>query len=227
MQVLIANPLSEYAPLIGTALSDLNVDTRITPTQRLAPSRQVLALLLPLCFLLTTECTIPNFADDTRLIAVQTEEPCDRTNASSRLGQLGIAQIFELPNDLDGLIGDLRRHIALTRSQRHEASANGVSPDMPYLDSVRLRILGPAKNVRIAPKVFDLLSYLMRQPGQRFTREQIYRAIYPNSDDELQLRTIDKLISRARKSLRDSGLPFQILSVYRRGYILVTDEHEN
>ena len=60
------------------------------------------------------------------------------------------------------------------------------------------------KEQDLTPAEFDLLAILIGSPGQLFTREQLV-SLSPNSDAESGPRSVDILVSRLRKKLRDES----------------------
>jgi len=87
------------------------------------------------------------------------------------------------------------------------------------LDERRVERAGQV--IQLRPKEFDLLVYLMRQPGYVFTRNQLIESIwgYPFGDDT---RTIDVHIHWLREKIEeDPGKPSRLVTVRGVGYRFV------
>jgi adenylate cyclase len=48
------------------------------------------------------------------------------------------------------------------------------------LDLVRLSLFGPAGEIRLRPKSFEVLRYLAERAGQAVTKDELIAAIWPN-----------------------------------------------
>src|SRR5215475_6205533 len=71
--------------------------------------------------------------------------------------------------------------------------------------------------VRIEPRVFDLLVYLVQHPGRTVTKEELLEQLWPNqfvTDDSLTTA-----VAQVRRALHDTGQAQRyIQTVRRRGY---------
>jgi DNA-binding winged helix-turn-helix (wHTH) protein len=71
--------------------------------------------------------------------------------------------------------------------------------------------------VRLEPRVFDLLVYLVQHPGRTVTKEELLEQLWPNqcvTDDSLTTA-----VARVRRALHDTGQAQRyIQTVRRRGY---------
>src|SRR5215475_10371726 len=71
--------------------------------------------------------------------------------------------------------------------------------------------------VRLEPRVFDLLVYLVQHPGRTVTKEELLEQLWPNqfvTDDSLTTA-----VAQVRRALHDTGQAQRyIQTVRRRGY---------
>src|SRR5262245_28802473 len=90
-------------------------------------------------------------------------------------------------------------------------------------DGYELRRTG--KPLRIEPKAFDLLAYLVRQRGRAVAKDELFKQLWPN-----QFVTDDALIyciMTARRALGDSGRVQRLIkTVHGRGYRFVAPVKE-
>lgn len=83
------------------------------------------------------------------------------------------------------------------------------------------RVLKEGAELLLTPKEFDILLLLMQKPGQVFTKEQIYQAVWGDSyymDESNIMAFIHKL---RRKIEPNSDAPVHLLTVWGVGYRLV------
>jgi DNA-binding winged helix-turn-helix (wHTH) protein len=74
------------------------------------------------------------------------------------------------------------------------------------------------EQVRLAPSMFRLLEFLMRNPGTVFSRRELQKSLWPDNP-QVSLRTIDVNILRLRRKIEDSpGIPTFIRSTPGFGY---------
>jgi len=79
------------------------------------------------------------------------------------------------------------------------------------------------RDIELTTAEFDLLSYLVRNPGEVLSRDRIYNAVRGIDYDGLD-RSIDIRIARLRKKLGDDGKqPRYIKSIRGEGYLMVRD----
>jgi class 3 adenylate cyclase/DNA-binding winged helix-turn-helix (wHTH) protein/predicted ATPase len=85
------------------------------------------------------------------------------------------------------------------------------------LDLERYELRQAGVLVRLEPRVFDLLIYLVEHPGRTVTKEELLEQLWPNqfvADDSLT-----NCVAQARKALGDTGQTQRyIQTVRRRGY---------
>jgi two-component system response regulator RegX3 len=75
------------------------------------------------------------------------------------------------------------------------------------------------RGVPLAPREFDLLSYLLDHPGQALTRDALLRAVWPASSRG-DARTLRVHVNAIRAKLDRFGLGVLITTLHRVGYRL-------
>jgi DNA-binding response OmpR family regulator len=81
------------------------------------------------------------------------------------------------------------------------------------------RLLRDGKAVRIKPKAFELLTFLLRHPGQAFTRDQLLEHVW-GYDYAGETRTVDVHVHWLRSTLEDdAAAPRFIHTVRGVGYV--------
>jgi len=82
------------------------------------------------------------------------------------------------------------------------------------------RILREGVDVPVKPKVFELFAFLLRHPGQVFTREQLLERVW-GYDYAGETRTVDVHVHWARSAIEaDPANPVLIQTVRGVGYVL-------
>src|SRR5438132_8112122 len=85
------------------------------------------------------------------------------------------------------------------------------------LDSVCYELRQHGRLVRLEPRVFDLLAYLVQSPDRTVPKEELVEQLWPQqfvADDSLTT-----CVAQARKALGDTGQTQRyIQTVRRRGY---------
>jgi DNA-binding winged helix-turn-helix (wHTH) protein len=89
------------------------------------------------------------------------------------------------------------------------------------LDAERYELRRDGRLVRLGPRVFNLLAYLVRQPGRVVTNEELKAQLWPNSA-VVSDASLANAVAQARKVLGDTGqVQRYIQTVHRRGYRFV------
>lgn len=126
----------------------------------------------------------------------------------------------ELKNGIEALLDSTYSSLIL------EADSEGVSmPDRSVIQCASLVIHSKARKVErngveipLTPKEFDILLFLARNPGEVFTKEQIYQAVWDGEylmDDSNIMAFIRKL----RKKIEPNpDAPEYILTIWGIGY---------
>lgn len=82
------------------------------------------------------------------------------------------------------------------------------------------RLLQDGREVPVKPKVFELLSFLLRHPGQVMTRDQLLEHVW-GYDYPGETRTVDVHVHWLRSAIEpDPGTPTIIQTVRGVGYVL-------
>jgi DNA-binding winged helix-turn-helix (wHTH) protein len=84
------------------------------------------------------------------------------------------------------------------------------------LDEARRSLTAHGQEVRLQPRVFDLLCYLVRHRGRVVPKNELLDALWPDTvvvDNALQ-----RVVSLARGALADAGLPDAVRTYPRHGY---------
>ena len=93
------------------------------------------------------------------------------------------------------------------------------------LDEAQLRLLYQDQPVPLTPKIVDLLLFLVKNRGQLITKDELMKAIWPDSFVEENNITVS--MSTLRKTLSDTGCNRQFIeTVPRRGYRFVAEVTE-
>ena len=90
------------------------------------------------------------------------------------------------------------------------------------IDPVAYRLTKGSTSLELAPKAFDLLLLLARQPGRLVTKDDILAALWP--DVAVTDNALTQVVSDVRQTLGDSpAQPKFIETVPRRGYRFVAE----
>jgi two-component system response regulator RegX3 len=98
-------------------------------------------------------------------------------------------------------------------------------PPLVDLGTVRVdlaghRLLQDGREVPVKPKVFELLSFLLRHPGQVMTRDQLLEHVW-GYDYPGETRTVDVHVHWLRSAIEpDPGTPTIVQTVRGVGYVL-------
>ena len=98
-------------------------------------------------------------------------------------------------------------------------------PPMVELGTVRVdvaghRLLQDGRGVPVKPKVFELLAFLLRHPGQVMTRDQLLEHVW-GYDYPGETRTVDVHVHWLRSAIEpDPGNPSIVQTVRGVGYVL-------
>src|SRR5215212_32830 len=135
--------------------------------------------------------------------------------------ELGADDYVTKPFSLRELSARIR---ALFRRSEQLASADGGSAATVDLGRVQIdlaghRILRDGEPVAIKPKAFELLAFLLRHPGQAFTRDQLLEHVW-GYDYAGETRTVDVHVHWLRTTLEDDASSPQFIHTVRGvGYV--------
>jgi DNA-binding response OmpR family regulator len=127
----------------------------------------------------------------------------------------------------------LRELLARIRAQmrRLEAGArvDGEGPRAPHeplrlgavsVDLAGHRLLRDGQELAIKPKAFELLAFLVRNPGQVFSRDQLLEKVW-GYDYAGETRTVDVHVHWLRSAIEaDPGQPRYLQTIRGTGYVL-------
>ncbi len=124
----------------------------------------------------------------------------------------------------------LRELTARIRAIFRRAEQASAGPAQPMIDlgHVRIdlaghRLLRNGEPVALKPKAFELLAFLVRNPGQVFTRDQLLERVW-GYDYAGETRTVDVHVHWLRAELEeDPGSPRFIQTVRGTGYVFRRD----
>jgi DNA-binding response OmpR family regulator len=109
--------------------------------------------------------------------------------------------------------------------RRGEQLATGRLPPLVDLGGVQVdvaghRVLREGREVAVKPKVFELLAFLLRHPGQVVSRDQLLEQVW-GYDYPGETRTVDVHVHWLRAAVEpDPGAPTIIQTVRGVGYVL-------
>ncbi|SET03482.1 DNA-binding response regulator, OmpR family, contains REC and winged-helix (wHTH) domain [Oceanobacillus limi] len=97
----------------------------------------------------------------------------------------------------------LIRMEALLRKKawKHRLEINGL-----IWDEARYEMSYKDKQIKLTPKEFTMIGYLMRHPNQVFARDTLIQLIW-GLDSDTEGRTIDSHVRNIREKVRQSGFP--------------------
>jgi DNA-binding response OmpR family regulator len=135
--------------------------------------------------------------------------------------ELGADDYVTKPFSLRELSARIR---ALFRRSEQVAASAASTPAVVDLGRVQIdlaghRILRDGESVAIKPKAFELLAFLLRHPGQAFTRDQLLEHVW-GYDYAGETRTVDVHVHWLRTTLEDdAAAPRFIHTVRGVGYV--------
>jgi two-component system response regulator RegX3 len=135
--------------------------------------------------------------------------------------ELGADDYVTKPFSLRELSARIR---ALFRRAEQVAAADAGGPPVVDLGRVQVdlaghRLLRDGDAVAIKPKAFELLAFLLRHPGQAFTRDQLLEHVW-GYDYAGETRTVDVHVHWLRSTLEDdAAAPRFIHTVRGVGYV--------
>jgi DNA-binding response OmpR family regulator len=135
--------------------------------------------------------------------------------------ELGADDYVTKPFSLRELSARIR---ALFRRSEHVAASDAAPPPVVDLGRVQVdlaghRLLRDGEALAIKPKAFELLAFLLRHPGQAFTRDQLLEHVW-GYDFAGETRTVDVHVHWLRSTLEDdAAAPRFIHTVRGVGYV--------
>ncbi len=133
--------------------------------------------------------------------------------------ELGADDYVTKPFSLRELSARIR---ALFRRSEQAAPAGGpavVDLGRVQVDLAGHRLLRDGESLPIKPKAFELLAFLLRNPGQAFTRDQLLEHVW-GYDYAGETRTVDVHVHWLRSTLEDDAAAPQFIHTVRGvGYV--------
>ena len=117
--------------------------------------------------------------------------------------------------------------VARIRSLLRRAAAEPLQRTIADLvvEVEKRRAMRAWKNLELTPREFDLLAYLLRQPGQVVTREMLAREVWAETNRVTPLdNVIDVHVAHLRKKLDDGHATKLIHTVRGVGFVLREEE---
>jgi DNA-binding response OmpR family regulator len=143
--------------------------------------------------------------------------------------ELGADDYVTKPFSMRELLARVKAMLRRSRMEDEEHEAELPAPvtfgDLT-LDVAQRRVLRKGKDVAMKPKEFDLLSYLMRNPGQVFSREQLLDHVW-GYGHVADIRTVDVHVRWLREKIEKHPSKPKLLETVRGvGYRLHEPEPE-
>ncbi len=116
-----------------------------------------------------------------------------------------------------------RTEIFLPEDQSGPGGKTRIGFGSLWVDVASRTVTLAGEPVELSTMEFDLLWFLVSEPGKVLDREFLYQSVRGREYDGLD-RSMDVAISRLRKKLKDNpDQPFRIKTVWGSGYLFVAD----
>ena len=145
--------------------------------------------------------------------------------------ELGADDYVTKPFSLRELMARIRAQ--LRRLDSIEAAPDGAEPGSApvqlgavTVDLAGHRLLRDGSELSLKPQAFELLAFLVRHPGQVFSRDQLLDKVW-GYDYAGETRTVDVHVHWLRSAIEvDPSQPRYLQTVRGVGYVLRTERHE-
>ncbi len=133
--------------------------------------------------------------------------------------EVGADDYVSKPFSLRELLARIRALLRRLEQQAVEAPPAVIDLGTVQVDLAGHRLLRDGHAVAIKPKAFDLLAFLVRHPGQVFTRDQLLEHVW-GYDYAGETRTVDVHMHWLRSDIEaDTGHPTFLQTVRGVGYV--------
>jgi DNA-binding response OmpR family regulator len=199
----------------GLQRAGFEVCSRLDGAQGLAQA------LEPLVELVILDLMLPGLSGDEMLSRLSVERPdlpvivlTARGGLDDRIQGLnaGAADYLVKPFSLDELIARVRAQLRSARRGETTLRGGGIVVDLPSR-----QVTVGEENVRLSTTEFELLTYLMRNPGVVLSRDQILRAVWGYEHDP-GTNVLDVYVGYVRRKLAASRAPGRIVTIRPLGY---------
>ena len=136
--------------------------------------------------------------------------------------ELGADDYVTKPFSTRELLARIKAVLRRTRTPRDHPSGSVLEAGSVRLDRERFEVSVDGRDVRLTPKEFELLEYLMENEGRVLTRDSLIERVW-GSDYFGDARTLDVHVKRIRSKIEaDPGAARQLLTVRGIGYKFVS-----
>ena len=136
-----------------------------------------------------------------------------------------VTKPFSLRELMARIRAQLRRLDAAPATADEKGSEKGSGPAPVHLDAVTIdlaghRLVRDGVDISVKPKAFELLAFLVRNPGQVFSRDQLREKVW-GYDYAGETRTVDVHVHWLRSAIEaDPSQPQYLQTVRGVGYVL-------
>ena len=222
MRILVVEDEASLADFVSRALSAEGYTVRVAND---GPAGERIALSDDLA-LVVLDVMLPGKGGLDVLRAIRAQKPAlpvilltARGSVENKVEglDLGADDYVTKPFSFDELLARVRAQL------RDPGQASGAALEVGELslDLRTRRVERAGKPVELSTREFDLLTYLMRHPGQVLSRPQILDAVW-GMDFDPDTKVVDVYISSLRRKLAANGSPAPIETIRQAGYRLLS-----
>jgi DNA-binding response OmpR family regulator len=134
--------------------------------------------------------------------------------------EVGADDYVTKPFSLRELLARLRAHLRRREAARTADQLQPIDLGRVQVDLAGHRLLRDGRQLPLKPKAFELLTFLLRHPGQVFTREQLLSQVW-GYDYAGETRTVDVHVHWLRQQIEEVPKEPELLQTVRGvGYVL-------